>query len=99
MMRIWLCVAAIALCACKERIPKLKDACVAPAECAMTVMGDDCCPGCELAAGNVAAINARAAWCAKTYPNGVNSSCREEKCLPKALTPLCLDDRCVLRAL
>lgn len=87
------------LAACNARPPKLEDACVAQRDCAMTMLGDDCCFGCVATSGNQASVDARAAWCAKKFPDNGISRCPTLKCIQQSVTPYCLEDRCTLRGL
>ena len=89
-------LAILTLVACKEHIPKLKDACVADMDCALTVTGDDCCAGCQSAAANLTSLNARQAWCEKRMSK---ASCPERKCTAETITVYCQEDRCVVRSL
>ncbi len=92
-------LALVVLAGCRERIPRLKDACVAQRDCAMTMQGDDCCFGCAAGAGTATSLLERTAWCEKRFPGGSPATCPRPKCLPENLTPFCLEDHCVLRGL
>ena len=93
-MKAVLLACALGLLGCKARAPRLEPTCTFDQDCALTMVGPDCCDRCEPSVGSAGSVAALSAWCAQK-PAG---SCPKLDCQSAAATASCADGRCVTRA-
>jgi hypothetical protein len=92
-MRLVLLLVPLALIGCKSRAPRLEQECTFNQECMLTMVGADCCDGCDVLIGTVASVSERRGFCQEKPAK----SCPKLDCVSSSKTAFCINGRCTMR--